>query len=177
MITSHAPPRLLICLSGCLFVTCGCMPEAKPPVASGPIDTNVASQLQARTRTANGDKYSVTHRYKDQEFTANWELGNALKKSSQLQIKPPGDWTAADLYQALEVVLNAHDTKPWYPAIDDTVLRLMREAVSDTEDNYATGFAPDTPYDVGVKVKQYTTEWFLEVKVQIVNADGTAIGF
>ena len=52
----------------------------------------------------------------------------------------------------------------------------MRRAHT-AENQRATGFAPDTPYDVAVKVKQHSTEWFLEVKVQIVNEDGIAIGF
>jgi hypothetical protein len=175
--TIRRPPVLIAAtVAAFLSLVTGCMPEAAAPVAKGPIDTSVASQLQARTRSKNGEKYSVTHQYKDQEFTANWELSNALKKSSQLQIKPPADWEPSDLYQALEIVLNGHATKPWYPAIDDTVLKLMREALK-ADDNRATGFAPETPYDVAVKVKQHTSEWFLEVKVQILNEDGTAIGF
>lgn len=166
----------LFYLSTFLWVTTGCMPESQAPVVKGPIDTNAASQLQAKTRTANSEKYSVTHQYNGQEFTANWELSNALKKSSQLQIKPPADWSEADLYMALEIVLNAHETKPWYSAIDDTVLRLMREALKD-DNNRASGYAPETPYDVAVTAKKHSTEWFLGVNVQIVNADGTALGF
>ena len=176
MTAQHFPVVLAVYLSGLLLMTTGCFPETQAPVASGPIDTNTASQLQAKTRSANSEKYSVPHQYKGKEFTANWELSNALKKSSQLQLKPPADWADTDLYQALEIVLNAHDTKPWYPAIDDTVLRLMREALRD-KDNRASDYVPETPYAVAVTVKQHTTEWFLEVKVQILNSDGTAIGF
>jgi hypothetical protein len=176
MPTRCPPVFFAASVAACLSFVTGCMPEAGPPVANGPIDTNVAAQLQARTRSSNGDKYSVTHEYKDQEFTANWELSNALKKSAQLQIKPPADWEPSDLYQALEIVLNGHSTNPWYPAIDDTVLKLMREALK-ADQNRATDLAPETPYYVAVKVKQHTNEWFLEVKVQILDEDGTAIGF
>jgi hypothetical protein len=93
-----------------------------------------------------------------------------------LQLKPPADWSEGDLYLALEIVLNGHATKPWYPAIDDTVLRLMREALKD-DNNRATGYAPETPYDVAVVVKQHTSEWFLQVKVQILDENGMALGF
>lgn len=170
------PVAFQFCLAACLVVIAGCLPESKAPEVKGTLDTNQASQLQAKTRSANSEKYSVPHQYNDQEFMANWELSNALKKSSQLQLKPPADWTDADLYQALQIVLEAHETKPWYSLIDDTVLKLMREASRD-DNGIAFGYAPDTPYEVQVKVKQHSTEWFLEVKVQILNQDGTAIGF
>ena len=176
MHTRSIPVAFTVCLAGYLIITAGCLPESKAPVVEGPLDTKQASQLQAKIRSANSEKYSVPHKYNDQEFTANWELSNALKKSSKLQIKPPADWSDADLYQALEIVLNAHETKPWYSSIDDTVLRLMREA-SRADNNLAFGFAPETPYEIQVKVKQHSTEWFLEVQVQILNEDGTAIGF
>ncbi len=159
----------------CVLVAIGCV-ESKPPTVDGPIDTNTASQLQAKIRSANSEKYSVTHKHNDKEFTANWELSNALKKSSQLQIKPPADWSEADLYEALDIVLQAHETKPWYGQIDDTVLKTMRAALK-ADDQHEVGFAPDTPYHVAVKVQKHSTEWFLQVKVQIVNEDGTAIGF
>jgi hypothetical protein len=151
------------------------MPESKPPTVEGTLDTTTASQLQAKIRNKYGNKYSVPHQYNGQEFEANWELGNALKKSSQLQFKPPVDWSQGDVYQALQVVLSAHESKPWYGTIDDTVLDLMREAV-DADEGRATGFAPDTPYDVAVTVKQHSTEWFLEVKVQILDENGMALG-
>lgn len=154
----------------------GCFPAAEPPTVQGPLDTNTASQLQAKVRSQYGDKYSIPHEYEGQAFEAHWELGNALKKSSQLQMKPPATWSQGDLYQALQVVLEAHQSKPWYGSIDDTVLRLMREAV-DADEGRATDLAPDTPYDVAVKVKQHSTEWFLEVKVQILDENGMALGF
>jgi hypothetical protein len=176
MATKHFFSFSALFLSAFFLVTVGCQGEAKAPVPKGPIDTTIASQLQGKTRISNSEKYSVTHEYKGQEFTANWELGNALKKSSQLQLKPPADWSEGDLYLALEIVLNGHATKPWYPAIDDTVLRLMREALKD-DNNRATGYAPETPYDVAVVVKQHTSEWFLQVKVQILDENGMALGF
>ncbi len=138
-------PSIVFAVAIALIVSSGCLPGPQAPVAKGPIDTNTAAQHQSKIRSSNGNKYSVTHQYKDQEFTANWELSNALKKSSQLQMKPPIEWSDVDLYQALEIVLQGHDTKPWYPAIDDTVLRLMRAALKDTDTNRATGIAPKRP--------------------------------
>jgi hypothetical protein len=166
--------QLVACI--CLGVAAGCLPQAAPPVAEGPLDTKQASQLQAKIRSQHSEKYSIEHQVNGKPFVANWELGNALKKSSQLQIKPPGDWTQGDVYQALQVVLEAHESKPWYGLIDETVLRTMREA-AEAEEGFATDFAPDTPYEVAVKVKQYSTEWFLEVKVQILDENGMALGF
>jgi hypothetical protein len=165
-------------LTPCLLIlcACGCLPASKPPTVEGPIDSTTASQLQARTRSQFGNKYSIDHEVNGREFTANWELGNALKKSSQLQMKPPSDWSQGDLYQALQVVLEAHESKPWYGAIDETVLRLMREAAK-ADEGRAIGFAEDTPYELAVKVKQHSTEWFLEVQVQILDEDGNALGF
>ena len=171
-----APLRLSIPALVLVASVVGCMPEAKPPTVEGPLDTNTASQLQAKVRSQYGDKYSITHEVNGKEFEANWELGNALKKSSQLQMKPPADWSQGDLYQALQTVLAAHESKPWYGSIDDTVLDLMRAAVQ-SDDERATGWAPETPYDVAVKVKQHSQEWFLEVKVQILDENGMALGF
>ena len=141
-------------IGGLWVVVCfaGCLPQTSAPVVEGPVDTNVASQLQSRIRAANGDKFSVPHEVNGKEFTANWELGNAFKKSSQLQIKPPADWSEGDLFVALDTVLTAHETKPWYGQIDETVLRLMREALADS-DHRARDLAPDTPYDTTVTVK------------------------
>ncbi len=168
--------RRVILLSAALFPpAAGCVPSSAP-VVQGPIDTETASKLQGRVRISNGDKYSVTHRYGDEEFEANWELGNAFKKNAQLQFKPPGSWSDTDVYQALEVVLAAHESKPWYAQIDETVLRCFRDAVKDTQDHRSVALAPDTPYKVAVKANQYEKEWFVEVKVQILDENGMALG-
>ena len=169
--------RILIAsvIAPCCLFSCGCMPEAKAPVVVGPIDTTTASQLQGRVRTSNGDRYAVEHECNGQTFTANWELGNALKKNAKVQLKPPGDWSEGDVYQAIEIVLADHGTKPWYAQIDDTVLRLFRDALQD-DNNRAVGMPPDTPYDVAVKVNHYESEWFVEVKVQILDENGMALG-
>lgn len=175
---SRLPRRGLPQIAAVLLLmwSAGCLPQSAPPTVQGPLDTETASQLQGRIRIKHGDRYSITHQVNGKEFAANWELGNALKKSSQLQIKPPAEWSQADLYQALQVVLEDHESKPWYGSIDDTVLRAMREAVA-ADDGRATGLAPETPYDVAVMVKQHSTEWFLEVKVQILDENGMALGF
>ena len=158
-----------------MIVVSGCMPEAKAPVATLPIDTETASKLQGQVRISNGDRYSVDHELGGKSFQANWELGNALKKNAKVQLKPPGDWSETDVYQALEVVLAAHQTKPWYSQIDDTVLRLFRQALK-ADENRATAFVPDTPYDVAVKVNHYEKEWFVEVSTQILDENGMALG-
>ncbi len=72
------------------------------------------------------------------------------------------------------MVLADHTTKPWYGQIDETVLRLADEAQQDGK--RAVGQTPETPYEVAVKVNQHTSEWFLEVKVQIFDEDGSAFG-
>ncbi|MFK8114514.1 MAG: hypothetical protein AB8B91_20100 [Rubripirellula sp.] len=162
-----------VCL---LLGVSGCMPETQAPVVKGTLETNNATQLQSRIRSANAPKFSVEHQLGDKTFTANWEISNSMKKSSQLQIKPPKEgWLVTDLYQALDVVLQAHDTKPWYGQIDETVLRLMTRAAKEQE-GIETDMAPDSPYKVSVKVREHTTEWFLEVKVIILNEDGSSIG-
>ena len=119
--------RIASLATAACLLSCGCMPEAKAPVVTGPIDTTTASQLQGQIRISNGDRYTVEHECNGKAFTANWELGNAFKKNAKLQLKPPGDWSEADVYQALEVVLNAPASKPWYSQVDDTILRLFRE--------------------------------------------------
>jgi hypothetical protein len=170
-VTLWCPVALTAVLS-----TVGCFPQSQPPVVEGRLDTNTAAQLQAKLRSSQSEKYSVTHRWKDQEFAANWELSNALKKSSQLQTRLPVEWSEGDLYQALVIILEDHTTKPWYGQIDETVLRLLREALQES-DHRASDVAPDSPYAVAVMVVQHTAEWFVEVKVQILEEDGTSIGF
>lgn len=167
----------VLCFFSMLAFVVGCFPAAGPPVAPGPIDTKMASQLQAKIRSANGPIYSVDHQFKDEVFQANWELGNALSKSSQLQIKPSADWTQGEIYEAMQVVLADHTTKPWYGAIDDTILQLIPRAIANGETNSAADFAPDTPYDVSVVVKHHSSHWFVQVKTQIVDKDGNALGF
>ena len=161
----------------------GCMPEVGPPVVQGPIDLSTASQLQSSLRASQGPSFQVEHELQveggvgPKAFTANWLLGNLFKQDSQLQIKPPADWTDAEVYQALEVVLAAHKTKPWYGQIDATVLRLVSEVMQDDQLDFASDLAPETPYEVSVKVKQHSSEWFLQVQVLIRSADGMNVGF
>lgn len=154
----------------------GCIPHASAPEAVGPIDTKTASQLQASIRGSQGDKYTIEHEYDGKPFNAHWEIGNALKKDSRLQMKPPGEWDQADVYQCLEIVLAAHPSKPWYGTIDDTVLALFRKALQSPE-NVAVGYTPDTPYESRVTVKHYDTEWFVEVHTQILDENGMNLGF
>lgn len=154
----------------------GCLPESQAPKVDGPIGENVAAQLQSKIRSAQGSRYTVSHNYQGEEFVASWELGNALQRTSQLQIKPPASWTIDDIAAALQIVFADHQTKPWYEQIDTTLVRLLREA-SANKDGRAIGVAPDTPYEIAAKVKQHSSEWFVEFKVQIGYADDTSIGF
>ena len=161
----------------------GCLPEPGPPVVRGPINTSTASQLQSSLRASKGPSFQVEHELpgkgdaENKSFTANWLLGNLLKNNSQLQIKPPADWTDAEVVQAVEVVLAAHQTKPWYEQIDATVLRLVREVIQDDQVDLVSDLAPETPYEVSVKVKHHSSEWFVQVQVLIVSADGINVGF
>ncbi|MGV3484567.1 MAG: hypothetical protein ACO1RT_09130 [Planctomycetaceae bacterium] len=159
-----------------MLASAGCIPQATAPEVTGPIDTKTASQLQASVRASQGEAYTVEHQYNGKPFTASWEVSNALKKSARLQIKPPGDWDQADVYQCLEIVLADHSTKPWYGAIDDTVLSLFRQAVK-ADENIAVGVAPDTPYESQVTVKHYDAEWFVEVNTKILDENGMSLGF
>ena len=79
MTTQRFPAVQVLFLLAFLIVATGCMGETKAPVAKGPIDTSVASQLQAKRRSSNGNKYSVTHEYKSQEFNANWPEAKYLQ--------------------------------------------------------------------------------------------------
>ena len=159
-----------------LAILSGCLPETKPQAVDGPISGNFASQRQSKVRSNSGASYSVTHSHNGQEFEAAWEIGNALKRSAQVQIKPPIDWSIDDLQAATRLVLADTSTNPWYPAINDTVLNLMHEA-ADAKSERAVGVAPETAYELAVKVKKYSQTWFVEVKVKITYADGTSIGF
>lgn len=154
----------------------GCLPESQAPKVDGPISENFAAQLQSKIRSSQGGRYTAPHNYQDQEFVATWELGNALQRTSQLQIKPPASWTVDDIVAALQIVLADHETKPWYQQIDATLVRLLREASAD-KDGRAIGVAPNTPYKIATKVKQHSSQWFVEFKVQIGYADDTSIGF
>ena len=157
-------------------ISLGCLPEGKAPTIEGTVPTNKAAQLQSKIRSQNDATFTVDHEVDGKPFKANWEISNALAKKSKLQLKPPADWSLGDVYSALDVVMQAHQTKPWYGQIDETVFRLFQEASKDKE-GFARDYAPESPYEVGVKVKQHSSEWMVEVKVQILDEDGTAIGF
>ena len=53
---------------------------------------------------------------------------------------------------------------------------LMSEA-AESKDERAVGVAPETDYELTVKVKKYSKTWFIEVKAQAVYADGTSVGY
>ena len=92
-----------------------------------------------------------------------------------MQIRPPADWSLGRVYQALQLVLDDTDHKPWYEEIDETVLRLFRLAADD-QTSVETDLAPDTPYLVSAKVRHQGTEWFVQIRVQILDEDGNALG-
>jgi len=68
------------------------------------------------------------------------------------------------------------NTNPLYPAVNETILSLISEA-AESKDERAVGVAPDTDYELTVKVKKYSKTWFIEVKAQAVYADGTSVGY
>ncbi|MEE2937342.1 MAG: hypothetical protein VYA84_15250 [Planctomycetota bacterium] len=177
------PIGLIAALMILVLMIVGCLPEPGPPVVRGPINTSTASQLQSSLRASKGTSFQVEHELpvkgdaENKSFTANWLLGNLLKNNSQLQIKPPADWTDVEVVQAVEVVLAAHQTKPWYEQIDATVLRLVREVIQDDQVDLVSDLAPETPYEVSVKIKHHSSEWFVQVQVLIVSADGINVGF
>ncbi len=166
--------QFLSLLVACLLLV-GCAPS-QAPVVDGPIDTETASKLQMRVRSSNGDKYSATHEVDGESFEANWEISNTFKKNAQMQFRLPGDWDEGQAYAAMEAVLDAHQTKPWYGQIDETVLQCFRKAVAEKKSHGISSLAPATPYKVVVKANHYDKEWFVEVKVQILDEKGMALG-
>lgn len=110
------------------------------------------------------------------EFEAAWEIGNALKRSAQLQIKPPIDWSMDEVRAGMLQALADTNTNPLYPAVNETILSLISEA-AEAKDERAVGIAPETDYGLAVKVKKYSKTWFVEVKAQALYADGTSIGY
>jgi hypothetical protein len=56
-------------------------------------------------------------------------------------------------------------------------LKLMNNVMQDDQVDIASDFAPETPYEVSVKIKHHSSEWFVQVQVLIVSADGINVGF
>ena len=170
----HRYPCVLFIL--CLLTAQGCLPETSPPVIKGPISGNVAAQRMSKVRSQSGPSYLVPHTHNGIEFEAAWEIGNALKRSAQLQIKPPIDWSLDDVQAGMLLALADTHTNPLYPAVNETILSLINEA-AESKDERAVGVAPETEYGLTVKVKKYSKTWFVEVKAQAVYADGTSVGY
>ena len=160
----------------CLLMAQGCLPETSPPIITGPISGNVAAQRMSKVRSQSGPSYHVPHTHNGIEFEAAWEIGNALKRSAQLQIKPPIDWSMAEVQAGMLQALADKNTNPLYPAVNETIIRLISEA-AESKDERAVGVAPETDYGLTVKVKKYSKTWFVEVKAQAIYADGTSIGY
>ncbi|HBV64877.1 MAG TPA: hypothetical protein DEF45_17855 [Rhodopirellula sp.] len=160
----------------CVLMAQGCLPETSPPVITGPISGNVAAQRMSKVRSQSGPSYRVPHTHNGIEFEAAWEIGNALNRSAQLQIKPPIDWSMDDVQAGILQALADTNTNPLYPAVNETILSLIGEA-AEAKDERAVGVAPEADYGLTVKVKKYSKTWFVEVKAQAVYADGTSIGY
>jgi hypothetical protein len=165
-----------ITLFVCILAISGCLPEAAPKVIKGPISGNVAAQRMSKVRSNNGSSYRISHIHDGKEFEASWEIGNALKRSAQIQIKPPIDWTLEDLQAAMLIALTDSNTNPLYPAVNNTIISLIRQA-AESKDERAVGVAPETDYELAVKVKKYSKTWFVEIKAQAVYSDGTSVGY
>lgn len=162
--------------TACLLTAQGCLPETAPPVVNGPISGNVASQRMSKVRSQNGPSFVVPHVHNGVEFDASWEVANALKRSAQLQIQPPIDWNIQDVEAGMRLALADTHSNPLYPAVNETVISLIREA-SESKDQRAAGVAPETEYGLTVTVKKYSKTWFVEVKAQAVYSDGTSMGY
>ena len=165
-----------IMLVVCILAIEGCLPEPAPKIINGPISGNVAAQRMSKVRSNSGPSYRVTHLYDGDEFEAAWEIGNSLKRSAQIQIKPPIAWNFDDLQAAMLIALTDSNTNPLNPAVNDTIISLLRQA-AESKDERAVGIAPETDYELAVKVKKYSRTWFVEVKAQAVYSDGTSVGF
>lgn len=160
----------------CVLMTQGCLPETSPSVITGPISGNAAAQRMSKVRSQSGPSYHVPHTYNGIEFEAAWEISNALKRSAQLQIKPPIDWSMDDVQAGMLRALADTNTNPLYPAVNETILSLISEA-AESKDERAVRVAPETDYQLTVKVKKYSKTWFVEVKAQAIYTDGTSIGY
>ena len=170
----HRHYRVLLMI--CVLTAQGCLPETSPPIIKGPISGNIAAQRMSKVRSQSGPSYLVPHSHNGIEFEAAWEIGNALKRSAQLQIKPPIDWSLNDVQAGMLLALADTHSNPLYPAVNETILSLINEAAQ-AKDERAVAVAPETDYGLAVKVKKYSKTWFIEVKVQAVYADGTSIGY
>ena len=99
----HVVNRIMLVV--CLLIAQGCLPETAPKIVKGPISGNVAAQRMSKVRSDNGPSYRITHIHNGDEFEAAWEIGNALKRSTQIQIKPPIDWNLDDLQAGMRIAL------------------------------------------------------------------------
>jgi len=170
----HRYPCVLFII--CVLTAQGCLPENTPRVINGPISGNEAAQRMSKVRSQSGPSYVVPHTQNEIDFEAAWEIGNALKRSAQLQIKPPIGWSMDEVQAGMLQALADTNTNPLYPAVNETILNLISEA-AESKDERAVGVAPDTDYELTVKVKKYSKTWFIEVKAQAVYADGTSVGY
>lgn len=148
-----------------LLAFTGCLPEAPP--LDGYLSFKEAGELLFEEHANHGAIYTADHNWNGKPFTANWRLANYLKRAAELQIKPPTDtFDEVDLCMALETALADESTNPWHNVADDTILCAFRRALHDEDSGIATAICPDAPYDITVKVKKYSQEWFCEVKIQ-----------
>ena len=150
----------------------GCLPPEPPPL-EGPLSRKEANGKIFAMHAAHGNIYSVDHVWNGKKFKANWELANIIKKRAQLQIKPPTDsFSETDLYMALLTALDDEEHSPWHNIADDTIAKCFRGALFDDETNMDADLVPQAPYEVTVKVKKYSKEWFCQVTIQnMMNPD------
>ncbi|MCS7471247.1 hypothetical protein NZK35_31725 [Stieleria sp. ICT_E10.1] len=159
--------RLSVAITTLLVVanTTGCLPEAPP--LDGMLSFREANELLFEEHANHGAIYNIDHTWNGKPFKAEWRLANYLKKSAQLQIKPPTEtFDEVDLCMALETALADESSNPWHNVADDAILRGFRHALQNDDTHIAAAYCPDAPYDIMVKVKNNGSEWFCEVKVQ-----------
>lgn len=148
-----------------LSTTVGCLPDAPP--LDGKLSFDDASGLLFEMHHNHGKIYKKDLEYNGKAFKAEWELANFLKKSAQLQVKPKvAEFDEIDLCMALQIALADEETNPWHNVADDAIMDCFLKALHDEDTHIASGICPDAPYDITVKVKKYSTDWFCEVRIR-----------
>lgn len=165
----QASPAALVCVLFALVLlpAAGCLPEAPP--LDGPLDFDEANGELFEMHHNHGARYTGEYKLDGKPFKANWELANLLHKRAKVQVKPPTEtFSEVDLYRALEIALADEEMIAWHQVATDTIMQCFRQALLNEDSDIASRMCPDAPYDITVKVKNNVSEWFCEVKVQIL---------
>ncbi|NND96824.1 MAG: hypothetical protein HKN47_05785 [Pirellulaceae bacterium] len=162
-------------LSGSILSLAGCLPGLTRSEIDGPISVSAASIRISESRSDNGVSYTLDYQLGEHKVQAAWQLGNAMKRTSKLQLKMPIEATFDEVVQGMQLALADRQNNPWFLAINDTIIELMME-VHEEETKRAEKIAPDSPYRAAVKVQKQIRQWFVEVDVRIVDENGNNVG-